>query len=169
MAKRQSLVSEDMQYRSYSGDLKPCLHVTSASAFASNVMNGFCGNKWWCLHLKFQLSRTGWQRSKENENANVRCKPGFIGCTLLLILKIVKGLCCRDHLFNSYNDPLSESRRVLSLILKNHVRAHRFTFLGEFFKEGVVEAAGESGQVASRGEARMNPSSSGSAPLVHEL
>ena len=46
---------------------------------------------------------------------------------------------------------------------------HGFTFLGEFLKEGVVEAAGESGQVASGGEPGMNPASSGSPSLVHEL
>ena len=31
--------------------LKLCLHVTSACAFASNVKNGFYGNKRLCLHL----------------------------------------------------------------------------------------------------------------------
>ena len=58
--------------------LKPYLHVTSA--FASNIKNWLHGSKWWCLYLTFQLSRTGRQRSKENANADVMCKPALKLC-----------------------------------------------------------------------------------------
>ena len=55
----------------------PCFHITSAFAFASNIKKEFCGNKWLYLHLTFAFSRTWWQRSKENANADVTCEPAF--------------------------------------------------------------------------------------------
>ena len=64
---------------------KLCLHVTSASAFVSNVMNRFYSNKWWCLHLTFAFSRMWPHRSKENANADVTCKPGFSNKTLFFV------------------------------------------------------------------------------------
>ena len=49
--------------------IKPCSHVTSA--FASNINNELCGNKWLCSHLTLGM---GWQRSKKNANADVTCE-----------------------------------------------------------------------------------------------
>ena len=54
--------------------LKPrnvCIYI------ASNVTNGFNGNKWLCSHLNFAFSGTGKQRSKQNANVHVTCE-----CTL---------------------------------------------------------------------------------------
>ena len=52
--------------------LKPCSHVTAALSFASNVMNGFHGNKWLCSHLMLVFLRARWQRS--NINTDVTCE-----------------------------------------------------------------------------------------------
>ena len=48
-----------------------------ACASAFDAKNGIRGSKWRCLHLTSQFSRTGWQRSKENVNADITCKPGL--------------------------------------------------------------------------------------------
>ena len=39
--------------------LKLCLHVTSAFASASNVMNGFHGTKWRCSHFAWNHAENG--------------------------------------------------------------------------------------------------------------
>ena len=52
--------------------LKPCSHIMFAST--SNVKNGYYGSKRWCLHSPYPFSRTGWQRSKKNANADVTCE-----------------------------------------------------------------------------------------------
>ena len=82
--------------------LKPCLHVT----FASNIRNGSYGNNWWYSHLTYVFSRTGWQRSKENANADVKGKPAFMffslsypGMCYLGFLKLSCGISWNCLLF----------------------------------------------------------------------
>ena len=62
-------------------DLKPCSHVTSACAFASNIQNEFYGSKWWCSHLMLTFLWTQRQRSKENADADVTCDSYLRDCT----------------------------------------------------------------------------------------
>ena len=58
----------------YSWTLKPCSHLTSVSAFASNLTNGFYGNIWWYSYLMFAFWQQG---SKRNSNADVKCEQGL--------------------------------------------------------------------------------------------
>ena len=47
-------------------------HSHLTCAFASNVKNGFYGNRRWCIYLTFAFSRPWRQRSKKNANVTLR-------------------------------------------------------------------------------------------------
>ena len=59
--------------------IKTCLRMMSAFAFASNIKNGFHGNRLWCSQLTSAFFKNGTVKIKgKKTNAEVRCEWTYL-------------------------------------------------------------------------------------------